>query len=526
MNQERRTSHRGLLLLCCLAILAAFVLCALWCSFLCDDAFITFRYSQNVALGHGPVFNPDEKVEGYTNFLWMILMAVVIKAGGAPELWSRLLSILFSIATLIVFLHHAVRRTGWGLTALAFPGMLALSAPFFVWSTGGLETASFVFFTFIAFTNLMRALNAPNSKPYAVSSLLFVLAALTRPEGAMLFALVVTYLIAMRTRSKISTTDLTAFILPFLIVYGAYFIWRWSYYGQFLPNSFYIKSPGIDMIGYGFNYFVRFVIESSLWVPAIVVTVRLIMSRGRALDSRSTLPFSIAFAYSLYVIYTGGDFMAMSRYLVPVLPIVYLLAFELTLSADRLMMATEPKVVAALILVVFLSANVYAGHSTRKIWHTNGIDSIGLVAKSLDEWSDVGRMLHRNSNPTDTISTTAAGAIPYYSELYTIDHLGLIAADLSRYRQSDGSRRPGHSIHIDPDHLLELKPHFLIDHPRIVQGEAPQINLGSLRAKRSQVYASYHPVGMELPKHRGLYLNFLLRKDVVGRIEQRLLIFK
>ncbi|NUQ49193.1 MAG: hypothetical protein HUU27_04645, partial [Phycisphaerae bacterium] len=50
-----------------------------------DDAFITFRYSRNLADGLGPYFNAGERVEGYTNFLLMVLMAGVIRLWGPDE---------------------------------------------------------------------------------------------------------------------------------------------------------------------------------------------------------------------------------------------------------------------------------------------------------------------------------------------------------------------------------------------------------------------------------------------------------
>ncbi len=43
--------------------------------FLCDDAFISFRYVRNLLEGHGLVFNPGEHVEGYSNFLWVLELA-------------------------------------------------------------------------------------------------------------------------------------------------------------------------------------------------------------------------------------------------------------------------------------------------------------------------------------------------------------------------------------------------------------------------------------------------------------------
>ena len=62
-------------------------------SFLLDDAFISFRYARNLADGYGLVWNIGERVEGYTNFLWVCLMAAGIRLGIEPEIFSRILSI-------------------------------------------------------------------------------------------------------------------------------------------------------------------------------------------------------------------------------------------------------------------------------------------------------------------------------------------------------------------------------------------------------------------------------------------------
>jgi len=46
-----------------------------------DDAYITLRYSRNLMLGNGPVFNMGEHVEGYSNFIWMVVLALLGKLG-------------------------------------------------------------------------------------------------------------------------------------------------------------------------------------------------------------------------------------------------------------------------------------------------------------------------------------------------------------------------------------------------------------------------------------------------------------
>ena len=57
-----------------MALLAWLVSLSWW---LTDDAFISFRYARNLLEGHGLVFNPGERVEGYTNFLWVLELAAL-----------------------------------------------------------------------------------------------------------------------------------------------------------------------------------------------------------------------------------------------------------------------------------------------------------------------------------------------------------------------------------------------------------------------------------------------------------------
>ena len=70
------------LILTCLPWLALLVWLASVSWFLTDDAFISFRYVHNLLEGHGLVFNPGERVEGYSNFLWVLELAAIWRVLG------------------------------------------------------------------------------------------------------------------------------------------------------------------------------------------------------------------------------------------------------------------------------------------------------------------------------------------------------------------------------------------------------------------------------------------------------------
>src|SRR3954462_15635353 len=85
-----------------LLLLPLFVAHVLVFNFVTDDAFISFVYSRNLARHGQLVFNLGERVEGYTNFLWTVLLAGLMKVGLQPEIMSRVLGTWCAVSTLFV----------------------------------------------------------------------------------------------------------------------------------------------------------------------------------------------------------------------------------------------------------------------------------------------------------------------------------------------------------------------------------------------------------------------------------------
>jgi hypothetical protein len=111
-----------------------------------DDAYISFRYAENLARGQGLVFNVGERVEGYTNFLWVILLAIPARLGLDLVVSSKVLGGVFALATLWTL---GTLHPGSGARPrarnLAAPGLLLTNTAFFLWAVHGLETAMFAF---------------------------------------------------------------------------------------------------------------------------------------------------------------------------------------------------------------------------------------------------------------------------------------------------------------------------------------------------------------------------------------------
>lgn len=170
-------------------IIISFVLHSLHFNFVCDDAFISFRYAKNFISGHGLVWNiGGEPVEGYTNFLWVIVTSLFMKIGFEPVIVSKVLGIFFGLCSIVLtyFFSELIFQRKSLLNLIA-PVMLGCCGPFAAWSSGGLETQLFTLLTLTAGITYLYEIDHHNDIP--MSAILFALASLTRPEGLLLFGL-------------------------------------------------------------------------------------------------------------------------------------------------------------------------------------------------------------------------------------------------------------------------------------------------------------------------------------------------
>ena len=281
--------------------------------FLCDDAFISFRYARNLLEGHGLVFNPGEYVEGYTNFLWVLELAALWGVLGIPPEraapWLSVACTVGVVAVLGVWLARvpAVRHR-WLVAWMAF-GLLCTSATFAVWTSGGgLETRQFTLFMVLAVVCL--SLWRSGRRGLVAASLSLALAAWTRPEG-LLTGLVCIGWFAAQTmvdagRFRPDWRRLAWLAAPFVVLVAAHYVFRYAYYGEWLPNTYYAKHvrPWYES---GFRYLWAAALETGLYLllPLAAVAAR---ERWRShRDGAFALPLLLMGVHMAYVMRIGGD---------------------------------------------------------------------------------------------------------------------------------------------------------------------------------------------------------------------------
>ncbi len=282
--------------------------------FLTDDAFISFRYIRNLIEGHGLVFNPGERVEGYTNFLWILELAAIWAALGIrPEYAAPWLSVAYTAATIAATLWWVTRLPSLhnrSLVAWLTLGFLCSSATFAVWtSSGGLETRQFSFLILSAVICL--SLYANNRRGLIAASLCLAAAELTRPEALLLAACCFAWfgiqrLAKDKTINSRLVKDISYLVAPFALLVAAHFLFRYAYYGEWLPNTYYAKHvrPWYES---GFRYLVAAAIETGLYLllPLAFFALRSRWQRHR--DGIYALVLLFVAAHMAYLLPIGGD---------------------------------------------------------------------------------------------------------------------------------------------------------------------------------------------------------------------------
>jgi hypothetical protein len=489
-----------------LALLIAALAAFAWDNhFIQDDAFISFRYALNLARGQGLLWNPGERVEGYTNFLWTLLMSGAIAWGLDPVRASFALGLTCFVLGLVATFRLARLVLGAPWPALAVVALLGTNYTFSAYATGGLETSLqaclVTWATWLAFTIAGR--DGARPLRMALLSLLAGLALLTRLDSALL--LVVPYLIAAATvlrpepatghaprdgqrdagagATRMSSHGLTgsaaaattrplsrraagllALVLPAFLLVAPWLAWKWWYYGDLLPNPFYVKVASGPSLVRGLYYLGLF------FVSYLLVHVPVLLAAAfarRPADWREPAGglFATVMLWSLYIVVVGGDFMEF-RLFVPMLPLAF------TLLGWLLFRRLRPAWVRAVLAGAVVAGSIHHTLSFGSVRH--GVESVWLLENHLrpdrERWARIGQRLGSLFPPQSAdvaIATSAAGAIPYYSGLRTVDMLGLNDRWVARHGRVMGSR-PGHRRIATVDYLLERRVNLIIGHPWVV----------------------------------------------------------
>lgn len=445
----------------------------LWWPRTVDDAFITYRYADNLVAGNGPVFNAGERVEGYTCPSWLLLVAAAIAGGLDPVVVSKLAGLAASLLLLpllfVALRRHDIPPWGAGLAALLLGSSMVLQ----IWSVSGMETNAYAL---LFFAGLVGLADTPLSRRrVVVVSTLLVAAALTRPEGLAYWVLGFGWIlltpgvVARRERADRIRT-VAAYLLPGLVL-AAHFAWRVAYYGRLLPNTYYVKTGGgAEMWAQGLHE-----LRSFLWHPAHLPWVVAALAGAafglfRARRPRVvTIMGGAVLLHLTYVVSVGGDGLRIHRFYVAALPpLAFLVGLLFAKAPPRDRLAPWLRTVGVAAVVVASSSSLWA-------LRTQLLPSLNDGIAAYQEGNvKLGRHLAARLSPDTWIAVPSAGATPYYSRLPTIDMYGLTDAHIAGVPFP--GRKGGRMMKWDNDYVLSRRPEIIVINRGYFRAEDPLID--------------------------------------------------
>jgi len=457
-----------------------------------DDAFISFRYAQNLVEGKGLVYNSGERVEGYSNFLWTLLVALGIKLKLDPIDVTNALGVISFALTVLTFIYISWRlfkdSRPWGvflpLTALC----LLAQAHFREFATGGLETSFFTFLIGLGFAGLIFS---KSRRGYLLTGLIFVLVALTRPDGIIFYAL--SFLFLILTTSSTPKRTLY-FLVPLISIYVPYYILRFLYYGYPFSNIYYARSINLAWWGQGFEYlFLYFKSYYVFWLLLVLAVISAVKARSNfkklfrppynytPVQKAVFLSLLFSVVFSFYLIRIGGDFM-FARFFIPITPFLFFLmeAFVNRMSNGKYLI---PFGVAILLATYFYRYPEQIRQPSSKI-----VDERYFNTKQrIEEARQKGAILKRFLKDTDVrvVVFGSQAMLAYYAEFPTaIEGASGLTDEYIAHLPVGERVRPGHEKVAPVEYLYQRGVNFAFASGRWVPpstNEYMEIHFGDVR---------------------------------------------
>jgi len=304
-----------------------------------DDAMVSMRYARNLAEGSGLVWNPGERVEGYSNLFWTLWMAAIHVTGVSDERAPLVVMVsgaLLLLATAAVAARIAERVFRSPEVATATFALVAFNYALVFWTLRGMEVGLLALLMTLALgLTLSVEARAEAQRPFSVPllslCLTLALGETTRREASLLHLIVMLHMAwTMRGRARI--VALSALAVTMAAALGAQLAFSAWYYGDPWPNTYYLKLEGVTLITRlrrGVPALVVVVVRNLL--PLLIAALFVLRHARWPAVRRPVALFAAAVgvqaAYSAYV---GGDVWESmgytNRFLTTVVPALSILA--------------------------------------------------------------------------------------------------------------------------------------------------------------------------------------------------------
>ena len=416
-----------------------------------DDQMVSMRYARNLAEGAGLVWNPGERVEGYTSVGWTLVMAAVHLLPLSDAMFPLAMKIVawFLGCWVIVLTDRALRQfvPQPGLARPAILITLALCFDLVFWSTNGFETPLLTALFLLSFVRIIDDSERGLARP---STFLLVGALpLARSDAFHLWAALLVLSFSLRDSSSPALASMAAWLrgaaVAALLPITHVVLRRW-YYGDWLPNTYYLKvSDYGGRFESGLGYLKRF--ADTYIVVLILVLAYALWSR----DRRGRWIVAAAAVSIAHVLVVGRDIFPYFRYLAPWVPVFLVLAAAACVEFAAAAPIARRVLVGLLAATTIVHAGIRGFGTLATLREFNGSPETGVIA---------GVMIRQHARPDSTLAVTSAGNAPYFSRRRAVDMLGKTDAHIAHLHPRAGGDI-GHGK-FDFDYSLSRGPDLIV----------------------------------------------------------------
>jgi hypothetical protein len=438
-----------------------------------EDAAMLMRYSQNFSHGYGIVWNIGEApVDGATDFLFMIVIGLFVKAGLSLEFATRFIGFISQLLTIWIIYLSTRKLFNAPILVSLISALYLTVGPGFFYVAGYFGTT---FFALSACINWYFALNLIQNGDDKKYSILFainsLITTLIRPEGIILTGLMLLAIIYIKG-IKSSRHIVLNYLSVFVLIGGIYFLWRWNYFGYPLPNPFYKKGGGVlypSSLKVSLVYTLFFCLP---FCPSFLIGA--FYKQTRRLTFGVIIPI-LGFATAFILLSNEMNIGARFQYVL--LPMGLMVWWPITASLrDQLKISewvntNKQNRVKIVIPVIMLT-----------IGAMGYIFSIGRTVYDRDGKHDLAIMLSEYKDQGVSLATSEAGLLPLYSELKTLDTWGL------------NDKWITHNGKITEEYLDKFKPDIIMIHmvyPPDVTNPLASFPIISVEDKTSNWYEKF-----------------------------------
>ncbi len=459
--------------------------------FFADDSLITIRYAQRLIDGHGLTWTDGIRVEGYSNLLWVLILAFFGKLGANMILVARVIGVLVTVTNIYLLIQYAKSRYSDAPLVLSLVlFFFSVSSGVAVWAIGGLENS---LASMLALHSIIRYLDykkCGETKYLWLSSITLGLLCITRPDGVLLSIMIGIYhLISNKSELRKAFISLSKLAVFPIILYFGQLIFRIAYYGELVPNTAHVKvSPSFYHAFTGIMYTLRFFKSNfSMFVIAAASLTYLIYKK----KSISLLYLIILGIWASYISFIGGDFFFAFRhhlFTIIVFMLVIIDGFGTFLSNNIL--STKKKCLALVLLTPLLVFFVYQQitddnntRSRQSLWVFN-LQTLGEKLKSTF------------GDEQPLIAIDPAGSLPYFTMFPALDMLGLNDYHIPRNKPKKAGRGfIGHELG-DPEYVMDNEPDIIQFH---LGNREPIHNIDTMLSENNRFLDRYIDVSIYVP---------------------------